>query len=59
MYYNNCHHYQWYYPMQRSLSNNYGGYNPHYYNWYRNDSNPDGKVKLRDYGPSPLVVNID
>jgi mannose-6-phosphate isomerase-like protein (cupin superfamily) len=45
--------------MHNSWNNNYQGYNPQYYNWYNNDSNPYGKIKLRDYGQSPLVVNID
>jgi len=59
MYHKSCHHFQWHNPMHNSWNNNYQGYNPQYYNWYNNDSNPYGKIKLRDYGQSPLVVNID
>lgn len=59
MYHKSCHHYQWHTPMHNSWNNNYWGYNPQYYNWDTNNSNPHGKIKLRDYGQSPLVVNID
>ncbi len=59
MFHKSCHHYQWHNPMHNSWNNNYRDYNPQYYNWYNNDRNPYGKIKLRDYGQSPLVVNID
>lgn len=44
--------------MHSSWSNHWG-YIPYYYNWYRNDSNPNGNMIVRDYGPKPFVVNID
>ncbi|MHB0861211.1 cupin domain-containing protein [Paenibacillus sp. SEL3] len=59
MYHKSCHHYQWHCPMYNSWNYNYRGYNPHYYNWYNNASNLDGRIILRDYGQSPFVVNID
>ncbi|WP_134704432.1 cupin domain-containing protein [Ammoniphilus sp. YIM 78166] len=54
---------QWYNPMHNYWNNNDWGNNYyHYYNrnwdWY-NDSNLYGRNVLKDYGPNPLVININ
>ncbi|MDK8180060.1 cupin domain-containing protein [Paenibacillus sp. UMB4589-SE434] len=53
------HHYHWHNPVPSNWNNNYQGHYPQYCYRYNNDSNPYGKIILRDYGQCPLVVNID
>lgn len=59
MYHKSCHHYQWHNPAHNCWNYNYPSYNPHYFNWHTNSSDFHGKIIIRDYGQSPLVVNID
>lgn len=57
MYRNSYHYYQWY-PVRWNWNN------PEWsYNWYpqynRDSTNYNGNMNLTDYGPRPLVLNID
>jgi mannose-6-phosphate isomerase-like protein (cupin superfamily) len=49
-------HYQWH---GNRNNNNWSNYlNLYYNNWYNNEWNTRN-IKLKDYGPTPFVVNID
>ncbi|MED2004056.1 cupin domain-containing protein [Brevibacillus laterosporus] len=61
MYPRSSHHYQWHNPMHNNWNNNNWSYNwnPHYYNWNNNWNPYFRNIILKDYGPTPFVVNID
>lgn len=62
MYSHPWYHDQWYHPVQGSWNNNLWSYqwNPHFYDWQYSHWHPYyDKIVLKDYGPKPLVVNID
>ncbi|MGQ7889757.1 cupin domain-containing protein [Paenibacillus sp. WC2504] len=59
MYRSSYHYYQWYHPLRWNWKNPEWSYTwyPHYYN--RDSTNYNGNMNLTDYGPRPLVLNID
>ncbi|ETT54317.1 cupin [Paenibacillus odorifer] len=62
MYRNSCYPHQWHYPLHDYwINNNWSNNgNRHYYNWNNTNRNPYYRnIKLKDYGSSPFVVNID
>jgi mannose-6-phosphate isomerase-like protein (cupin superfamily) len=59
MYRNSYHYYHWYHPVRWIWNNPEWSYNwyPYYNN--RDSTNYNGNISLTDYGPRPLVLNID